>query len=139
MSAQGLSPSRILAVTSSRIGGSTVLSAATSRQIARARAWHRLRTGPHGARRCEDDRACLEQGEIAFLIGRNQTERMKAQMRAFRLRLERDKAHLVVLAHLFKRPANARIARQARPPSGDRSNAVMTMVIGLVSFLRLKS
>jgi hypothetical protein len=30
----------------------------------------------------EDDRACLEQGEIAFLIGRNLAERMKCQMRA---------------------------------------------------------
>ena len=31
----------------------------------------------------EDDRARLEQGEIAFLIGRDQAERMKAQMRGF--------------------------------------------------------
>ena len=61
----------------------------------------------------EDDRACLKQGKIAFLIGRNQPERMKAQMRGFHLRAERDKANLVGLAHLFKRPANARIARQA--------------------------
>src|SRR3954470_20620675 len=38
---------------------------------------------------------------------------MKAQMRGFLLRAERDKANLVGLAHLFKRPANARIARQA--------------------------
>src|ERR671933_2172466 len=61
----------------------------------------------------EDDRACLEQGKIAFLIGRNQAERMKAQMRGFLLGAERDKADLVGLANLFKRPANARIARQA--------------------------
>ena len=33
----------------------------------------------------EDDRACLEQDELAFLIGRNQAERMKAQMRGFLL------------------------------------------------------
>src|SRR5438045_9121034 len=38
---------------------------------------------------------------------------MKAQMRGFLLRAERDKANLVGLADLFKRPANARIARQA--------------------------
>src|SRR3954465_2765450 len=38
---------------------------------------------------------------------------MKAQMRGFLLRAERDQANLVGLAHLFKRPANARIARQA--------------------------
>src|SRR5271166_382083 len=61
----------------------------------------------------EDDRACLEQDKIAFLIGRNQAERMKAQMRGFLLRAEREEADLVGLAHLFKRPANARIARQA--------------------------
>jgi hypothetical protein len=36
---------------------------------------------------------------------------MKAQMRGLHLRPERNKAHLVTLAHLFKRPANARIAR----------------------------
>ena len=29
----------------------------------------------------EDDRAGLEQDQIAFLVGRNQAERMKAQMR----------------------------------------------------------
>ena len=61
----------------------------------------------------EDDRACLEQGKVAFLIGRNQPERMQAQMRGFHLRTERDKANLVGLAHLLQRPANARIARQA--------------------------
>jgi hypothetical protein len=27
----------------------------------------------------KDDRACLEQGEIAFLIGRNLAERMRAR------------------------------------------------------------
>ncbi len=58
----------------------------------------------------QDDRACLEQGKIAFLIGRDQAERMKAQMRGFLLRAQRDKAHLITLPHLFKRPANARVA-----------------------------
>ena len=60
----------------------------------------------------QHDRACLEQGEIAFLIGRNLTERMKRQMRGFLHRAERNKANLVGLAHFFKRPAHARIARQ---------------------------
>src|SRR5881227_3391832 len=113
-SAQGLSPSANLAVTSSRIGG-----------------LHGVERGKHpgdGPRPrigivreqagmvlgdVEDDRACLEQGKIAFLIGRNQAERMKAQMRGFLLRAERNKANLVGLAHFFKRPANARIACQA--------------------------
>src|SRR5262245_65094749 len=61
----------------------------------------------------EDDRACLEQGEIAFLIGWNLAERMKAQMRGFLHRTERNKTNLIGLAHFFKRPANARITRQS--------------------------
>jgi hypothetical protein len=61
----------------------------------------------------EDDRPGLEQGEIAFLVGRNLAERMKRQMRGFLHRAERNKANLVGLAHFFKRPANARIARQS--------------------------
>src|SRR3954465_13590586 len=46
-------------------------------------------------------------------IGRNQAERMKAQVRGFLLRLQRDEAHLVRLAYHFQRPSNAGIARQA--------------------------
>src|SRR6185503_8122186 len=61
----------------------------------------------------EYDRPCLEQGEIAFLVGRNLAERMKRQMRRLFHRTERKKANLVGLAHFFKRPANARIARQS--------------------------
>jgi hypothetical protein len=60
----------------------------------------------------EDDRSCLEQGEITFLIGRNLTERMKRQMRGFLPRAKRNEANRVRLAHFFKRPANARIACQ---------------------------
>src|SRR5881227_869856 len=60
----------------------------------------------------EDDRSCLEQGEIAFLISRNLAERMKRQMRGFLHRTERNKANLVRLAHFFKRPAHARITRE---------------------------
>ena len=61
----------------------------------------------------EDDRTCLEQGEIAFLIGRNLAERMKSQMRGFLQRAKRNKANLVGLAHFLQRPANARITRQS--------------------------
>jgi hypothetical protein len=38
--------------------------------------------------------------------------------RGFLLRTQRNKADLVRLTHLFKRPANARIARQARAAIG---------------------
>ena len=61
----------------------------------------------------ENNSACLEQGEIAFLIGRNLAERMQRQMRGFLHRLERNKTNVVGLAHFFKRPANARITRQS--------------------------
>jgi hypothetical protein len=43
---------------------------------------------------------------------------MKAQMRGFLLGAERNQAHLIGLAHFFKRPANARIARQASAAIG---------------------
>jgi len=61
----------------------------------------------------EHDRPSLEQGEIAFLVGRNLAERMKRQMRGFLHRTKRNKANLVGLADFFKRPANARITRQS--------------------------
>src|SRR5438270_612947 len=61
----------------------------------------------------EHDRPCLEQGEVAFLIGRNLAERMKCQMRGFLHRAKRNKANLVGLTHFLKRPANARITRQS--------------------------
>jgi hypothetical protein len=61
----------------------------------------------------EHDRPRFEQGEIAFLIGRNLAERMKRPMRWFLHRTERNKANLVGLAHFFKCPANARITRQS--------------------------
>ena len=61
----------------------------------------------------EDDRPRLEQGETAFLVGRNLAERMKRQMRRRLHRTKRNKANLVRLADFFQRPANARIARQA--------------------------
>ena len=61
----------------------------------------------------EHDRAGLEQGEIAFLIGRNLAERMKRQMRGFLHRTKRNQPNLVRLAHFFERPANARVTRQS--------------------------
>src|SRR3954447_5656110 len=61
----------------------------------------------------EDDRACLEQGKIAVLVCRDQAEGMKAQMRGFLLGTQRDWAYVVRLAHLFERPANPRVAREA--------------------------
>jgi hypothetical protein len=59
------------------------------------------------------DRACLEQAEIAFFVGRNLPERMKRQMRGFLHRTKRNEANPVGLAHFFERPANARITRQS--------------------------
>src|SRR5262249_49823565 len=112
---QGLSPSSSLAVPSSRVGGSTVLSARNIHVIARG----------HRPRRCapasigiagqaarmslgdvKRDRTRLEQREIALLIGRNLAERMKRQMCGFLHRTEGNKANLVGLAHFFERPAN---------------------------------
>ncbi len=61
----------------------------------------------------EHDRARLEQGEIAFFIGRNLPERMKRKMRGFLHLTERNKTNIVRLAHFFKRPANAHVARQS--------------------------
>jgi hypothetical protein len=77
----------------------------------------------------EDDRACLEQGEIAFLVGRNLAERMKRQMCGFLQRTKRNQANLVWLARFFERQ-RTRVSRASPlPPSGDRSKAVMVMVI----------
>src|SRR5207344_669148 len=61
----------------------------------------------------EHDGPSLEQGEIAFLIGRNLPKRMKRKMRRFFHRTERNKANFVGLPHFLQRPAHARIARQS--------------------------
>src|ERR1700738_2566575 len=61
----------------------------------------------------QHDRPRLEQGEIAFFIGRNLPERMKRSMRGFLHRTERNQTNLVRLAHFFKRPANAHVTRQS--------------------------
>src|SRR3981189_77305 len=61
----------------------------------------------------EYDRPRLEEGEIAFFIGRNLPERMKHTMRGFLHFTERKKTNVVRLAHFFKRPANAHVTRQS--------------------------
>jgi hypothetical protein len=61
----------------------------------------------------EHDRPRLEQGEIAFFIGRNLSEGMKRSMRGFLHRTERNKTNLLRLADFFQRPANARVTRQS--------------------------
>jgi hypothetical protein len=60
----------------------------------------------------EHDSPRLEQGEIAFFIGRNLSERMKREMRGFLHRFERKKTNVIRLPHLFERPANAHVTRQ---------------------------
>src|SRR5262249_13819202 len=79
---QGLSSSSNLAVANSRIGGSTVLTAANIYVIARPGIGI-FRQARMTLIDMEDNRPCLEEGEIAFLIGRNLSERMKRQMRLF--------------------------------------------------------
>ena len=81
---QGLSPSSSFAVTRSRIGGSTVLTAANIHVIARARAL--VSVGQQtGMALCEmkDDGTRLEQREIALFVGRDLAKRMKREMRGF--------------------------------------------------------
>jgi hypothetical protein len=77
----------------------------------------------------KDDRACLEQGKVALLVGRNQAKGMNAQMRRLVPRFERDKANLVG----WPTSSSAHRTRVSRarpvPPSGDRSKAEMTIVI----------
>ena len=59
----------------------------------------------------ENDRPRLEEGEIAFFIGRNLPERMKPAVRGFLHLTERKKTNLVRLAYFFKRPANPHVTR----------------------------
>ena len=111
---QGLSPSVNVVCSSSTIGGSTVLSAANIQVIARARAF--ASSGSRPAWCCGDmehDRPRLEQGEIAFFIGRDLPERMQRQMRGLLHLFERNQANVVGLAHFFERPANAHVPRQS--------------------------
>src|SRR3546814_9134186 len=50
----------------------------------------------------EHDGPRLEQGEIAFFIGRNLPERMQRTMRGFLHFRERKKSNVVRLAHFFR-------------------------------------
>jgi hypothetical protein len=59
------------------------------------------------------DRARLEQGEIALLIGRNLPKRMEPTMGGFLNLGERHETNLVRLAHLLECPANSHVTRQA--------------------------
>jgi adenylylsulfate kinase-like enzyme len=61
----------------------------------------------------EHDRAGFEQREIALFVGRNLAERMKREMRGLLHRAKRNEANRVGQARFLKRPANARIAREA--------------------------
>src|SRR5258707_9520918 len=61
----------------------------------------------------EYDRPRLEEGKIAFFIGRNLPERMKPTIRGFLHLPERNKTNVVRLAHFFKRPADAHVTRQS--------------------------
>ena len=111
---QGLSRSTSVAIARSTIGGSTVLSAANIHAIARARALASSGSRPGMALGdVEHDRAGFEQGEIAFLIGRDLPERMKRAMRGLLHLRERHQADVVGLAHFLERPAHAHVARQA--------------------------
>src|SRR4030095_999888 len=66
----------------------------------------------------EYDRPRLEQGEIAFCVGRNLTERMQPEMRGFLHLLEREQANVVRLAHFFECPANAHVTCQSSAAIG---------------------
>jgi hypothetical protein len=94
------------------------LSAANIQVIAPARALASRQQACVSLGDVKHDSACLEQREIAFLIGRNLAERMMRQMRGFLQRPKRNQANLVGLAHLLERPANARITRQSLPAVG---------------------
>src|SRR5262245_7325331 len=60
----------------------------------------------------EHDRPRLEQGEIAFFIGRYLPERMKCKVRGLLHRTERKQTNVIRLAYFFERPANAHVPRQ---------------------------
>ena len=68
----------------------------------------------------EHDAPGLEQGEIAFFIGRNLAEGMQREMRGLLHLGERNQADVVGLAHFFKRPADTHVARLA-PAAVGRS------------------
>jgi hypothetical protein len=103
-----------MAFASSRIGGSTVLTAG-EHPVDRPRPGLRIFGQQPGMalRDVQYDRPRLEQGKIAFFVCRNLPERMQRQMGGLLHRLERNKPHRIRLAHFLQRPAYARIARQS--------------------------
>src|SRR6185437_4009906 len=129
--AQGLSPSRILTVTSSRIGGSTVLIAANIHAIARARAfassgnnpacrsaiWNTIAPDSNRARSPSSYVGICPKGCSArcagCFIAANDTSRT---------------------SYRWPASSSAQRTRMSRaspwPRSGDRSNAVMTGIMG---------
>ena len=53
----------------------------------------------------------LLEREVAFLVCRDEAERMHVQVRGLLFRLERHETNVVRLADLLQRPTNARVAR----------------------------
>jgi hypothetical protein len=71
----------------------------------------------------EHDCPRLEQGEIAFFIGRNLPERVKRDMGEFLHRFKRKKTNFIRLANLFERPANAHVPRQTYAAVGGNGDS----------------
>ena len=96
------------------IGGSTELSAAkvqvrtSSRSFASAGISARRAIGD-----VQDDRARLEQRQVAVLEHRHLAERLQGAVGGGLLVVEADQAHFVRQAGLLERPADAQVAHQA--------------------------
>jgi hypothetical protein len=80
----------------------------------------------------KNDGAGLEQRQLAFLVGRDLAKRVEMQMRRLLHRSKRHGPYFVGQTG-FQRPPYARVARSPLPPSGERSNAVIVIVM-LVSW-----
>ncbi len=112
--AQGLSRSKIRAVVRSRIGGSTVLSAANIQVIARARTLTSSGSSPRMMLCDVGTRLLRSRTGRDRLPHRSESVRTdEAQMGGFPHRRERHEANRVRLTHFFQCPAHARIARQS--------------------------
>src|SRR4051794_31012161 len=76
----------------------------------------------------EDDRACLEQGKVAFLIGRNQAEGTNAQMRGLVLRFQKT----ILWGSAIRRGRTWRIRlSHSLTPGPERLAAIRTACIGV--------
>ncbi len=71
------------------------------------------------------DRARLEQGEVAVLIGRNLPEGVQSHVRRLLHLGERNQPDIVRLSHLFDAQRTRMSRESPLPPSGDRSKAMM--------------